>query len=134
MSKVTSNFSGSPSGSPLIIPPGPLSAATFESGMSAVEELQLLKAQVQDVVWVCNAVTRGDLSQKTTVPVQGVVMVQLNDFINTMVYLGTICEIHRALMRLRLTNSDNSPSKSLVPVGKSEWKGTSYFCYIYNHF
>jgi osomolarity two-component system, sensor histidine kinase NIK1 len=86
MSRITSSFDASPSGSPLVIPPGPLAAAAFESGMSAVEELRLLKAQVQDVARVCNAVARGDLSQKITVPVQGVVMVQLKDVINTMVY------------------------------------------------
>ncbi|GAB1522101.1 histidine kinase osmosensor [Rhizoctonia solani] len=72
-------------GSPLVLPPGPLSAAAFESGMSAVEELKLLKAQVQDVARVCKAVAEGDLSQKITVPVQGPVMVQLKDVINTMV-------------------------------------------------
>ena len=72
-------------GSPLVVPPGPLAAAAFESGLSAVEELRLLKAQVQDVARVCNAVARGDLSQKITVPVQGVVMVQLKEVINTMV-------------------------------------------------
>ncbi|KAN0129460.1 hypothetical protein V8E53_012642, partial [Lactarius tabidus] len=44
-----------------------------------------LKAQVQDVARVCNAVACGDLSQKITVPVQGVVMVQLKDVINGMV-------------------------------------------------
>jgi osomolarity two-component system, sensor histidine kinase NIK1 len=71
--------------SPLVIPMGPLAAAAFESGMSAVEELKLLKAQVQDIARVCNAVARGDLSQKITVPIQGVVMVQLKDIINTMV-------------------------------------------------
>jgi osomolarity two-component system, sensor histidine kinase NIK1 len=76
----------SPDSSPLVIPMGPLAAAAFESGMSAVEELKLLKAQVQDVARVCNAVARGDLSQKITVVVQGVVMVQLKDIINTMVY------------------------------------------------
>ncbi|KIJ38163.1 hypothetical protein M422DRAFT_176970 [Sphaerobolus stellatus SS14] len=75
----------SPDGSPLVIPPGPLTAAAFESGMSAVEELKLLKAQVQDVARVCKAVALGDLSQKITVPVQGSVMVQLKDVINTMV-------------------------------------------------
>ncbi|KAF8490126.1 hypothetical protein F5888DRAFT_1621258 [Russula emetica] len=53
--------------------------------MSAVEELRLLKTQVQDVARVCNAVARGDLSQKITVHVQGVVMVQLKDVINGMV-------------------------------------------------
>jgi osomolarity two-component system sensor histidine kinase NIK1 len=78
-------YNGLSNGSPLIIPPGPLATAAFESGMSAVEELRLLKAQVQDVARVCNAVARGDLSQKITVPVQGVVMVQLKDVINTMV-------------------------------------------------
>lgn len=85
MSRINSSFTGSPSGSPLVVPPGPLATAAFESGMSAVEELRLLKAQVQDVARVCNAVARGDLSQKITVPVQGVVMVQLKDVINTMV-------------------------------------------------
>ncbi|KAG6915218.1 hypothetical protein DXG01_012663 [Tephrocybe rancida] len=50
-----------------------------------VQELQLLKDQVQDVARVCNAIARGHLSQKITVPVQGVVMVQLKDVINTMV-------------------------------------------------
>jgi osomolarity two-component system sensor histidine kinase NIK1 len=53
--------------------------------MSAVEELRLLKAQVQDVARVCKAVADGDLTQKITVPVQGPVMVQLKDVINTMV-------------------------------------------------
>lgn len=49
----STNTSVSPTGSPLVVPPGPLSAAAFESGMSAVEELRLLKAQVQDVARVC---------------------------------------------------------------------------------
>jgi len=67
------------------VPPGLLSAAAFESGMSTVEELRLLKAQVSDVARVCKAVVDGDLTQKITVPVQGPVMVQLKDVINTMV-------------------------------------------------
>lgn len=65
--------------------PGPLAAAAFESWLSAIEELKLLKVQVQDVARVCNAVARGDLSQKITVPVQGVVMEQLKIVINDMV-------------------------------------------------
>lgn len=81
----TSPSASNDASSPLVVPMGPLAAAAFESGMSAVEELKLLKAQVQDVARVCNAVARGDLSQKITVPVQGVVMVQLKDVINTMV-------------------------------------------------
>ena len=86
MAKIAS-LSGPPVSSPMVIPPGPLAAAAFESGMSAVEELKLLKAQVQDVAKVCNAVARGDLSQKITVPVQGPVMVQLKEVINQMVSL-----------------------------------------------
>ena len=85
LGKITTVFKNTTAGSPQVVPPGPLTTAAFESGMSAVEELRLLKAQVQDVARVCNAVARGDLSQKITVPVQGVVMVQLKDVINGMV-------------------------------------------------
>jgi osomolarity two-component system, sensor histidine kinase NIK1 len=53
--------------------------------MSAIEELKLLKSQVQDVARVCSAVARGDLTQKITVQVEGVVMVELKEVINTMV-------------------------------------------------
>lgn len=81
----TSGVIPSPNGSPLVVPPGPLSAAAFESGLSAVEELRLLKAQVQDVARVCKAVADGDLTQKIEVGVQGPVMVQLKDVINSMV-------------------------------------------------
>ena len=84
ISKIVNMSTGDVS-SPLVVPPGPLAAAAFESGMSAVDELKLLKTQVQDVARVCNAVARGDLSQKITVPVQGVVMIQLKDVINAMV-------------------------------------------------
>ncbi|KAL7278312.1 hypothetical protein ACG7TL_008288 [Trametes sanguinea] len=84
ISKIVNMSSGDVT-SPLVVPPGPLAAAAFESGMSAVDELKLLKTQVQDVARVCNAVARGDLSQKITVPVQGVVMIQLKDVINAMV-------------------------------------------------
>ena len=57
----------------------------LDSLREQVQELQLLKDQVQDVARVCNAVARGDLSQKITVVVQGVVMVQLKGVINAMV-------------------------------------------------
>ena len=56
-----------------------------ESGLSAEEELRLLKAQVQDIARVCKAVALGDLTQHITVPVQGPVMVELKDIINQMV-------------------------------------------------
>jgi osomolarity two-component system, sensor histidine kinase NIK1 len=78
------NFAVSPSYLPLIVPPTPLST---EPALPALEELRLLKAQLGDVARVCNAVARGDLSHKITVPVRGTVMVQLKDIINTMVFI-----------------------------------------------
>lgn len=84
--------------SPMVIPPnGALAAAAFESGISAVEELRLLKAQVQDVARVCNAVACGDLSQKITVPVHGDVMVQLKEVINGMVRFHHSAFVYAAL-------------------------------------
>ena len=56
-----------------------------ESGLSAEEELILLKAQVQDIARVCKAVALGDLTQHIMVPVQGPVMVELKEIINQMV-------------------------------------------------
>lgn len=75
----------SPGESPLVVPPGPLSSAAFESRMTAIDELRLLKAQVSDIARVCNAVAHGDLTHRITVPVQGPLMVQLKDVVNTMV-------------------------------------------------
>ncbi len=72
--------------SPFIVPPGPLAVFISENNMSAVEELRLLKAQVSDVARVCNAVAHGDLTQRITVPTWGVVMTQVKDVVNTMVY------------------------------------------------
>ncbi|KAI0067399.1 hypothetical protein BV25DRAFT_1819727 [Artomyces pyxidatus] len=60
-------------------------AAPSENGMSATEELGLLKAQISDVARVCNAVKRGDFSQKISVPVEDEAMVQLKDTVNSMV-------------------------------------------------
>jgi len=79
---VPPQLSSSPS---VVAANGPLATAALESGLSAVEELRLLKQQVQDVARVCKAVADGDLSQKITVPVQGMVMVTLKEVINTMV-------------------------------------------------
>ena len=74
--------------SPSIVPThGPLATAAKEGDLSAMEELKLLKTQVQDVSRVCQAVARGDLSQKITLPVEGNVMIQLKEVINTMVRL-----------------------------------------------
>jgi len=123
MSRINNNFNNSHSGSPLVVPPGPLATAAFESGMSAVEELRLLKAQVQDVARVCNAVARGDLSQKITVPVQGVVMVQLKDVINTMVSPLMFHPEDYLMHIIRSTGWVSSPRRSLVLVKKLAQRG-----------
>ncbi|KAI0031298.1 hypothetical protein K488DRAFT_52367 [Vararia minispora EC-137] len=69
----------------MLVPPGPLATAAYESGMSAVDELRLLKDQIKAVASVCSAVARGDLSEKVTVPVHGTVMNELKEVINNMV-------------------------------------------------
>ena len=56
-----------------------------ESGMTAEKELELLKAQVQDIARVCKAVATGDLTQKIIVPVEGQAMTELKEIINSMV-------------------------------------------------
>ena len=85
MNQIGNAFGGSPDGSPLVVLPGPLTMAAFESGMSVVEELKPLKTKVQDVSRVCQAVAPSDLSQKIMIHIQGVVMVQLKDVIDMMV-------------------------------------------------
>ena len=77
----------SSSGTPLVSPSGPLSNTPFETdkNINAVDELRLVKAQVSDVVRVCDAVARGDLSSKIAVPVQGAFMAQVKDVVNGMV-------------------------------------------------
>lgn len=59
--------------------------ASSGASMSAEKELELLKAQVQDIMRVCKAVATGDLTQKIIVPVEGPTMVELKDIINNMV-------------------------------------------------
>ncbi|CED82845.1 protein-histidine kinase [Phaffia rhodozyma] len=62
-----------------------INSGAYESGLGPVEELRLLRAQVQDIARVCKAVAAGDLTQKIVVPVEGVVMIELKDIINSMV-------------------------------------------------
>ncbi|KAK7682164.1 hypothetical protein QCA50_014751 [Cerrena zonata] len=98
---------------PLIIPPGPLTNLAHESGMNAAEELKLLKQQVSDIARVCNAVSRGDLSRRITVPVQGAVMVQLKDVVNEMVdKLGQFAQ--------GMTRVLQDPDIRSTPSGQSE--------------
>ena len=85
--------------------------AVKEGDLSAMEELKLLKTQVQDVSRVCQAVARGDLSQKITVPVEGNVMIQLKEVINTSTSGVSNCMMRFSLlifMICRSTNSNNS--------------------------
>jgi HAMP domain-containing protein len=81
----TSLKTSSSSGTPLVVPPSPPSNTAFETDKSAVDELRLVKAQVSDIVRVCDAVARGDLSHKITVPVQDAFMAKVKDVINGMV-------------------------------------------------
>ena len=71
------------------------------NGISHVqEEHTLLQTHVQDVVRICAAVERGDLSQRITRPVRGPLATQLKDSINKMVCLHYIrrkeclCAVH----------------------------------------
>src|SRR6267154_6893973 len=86
---------------------------------------KLLKAQVQDVSRVCNAVARNDLSQKITVHVQGVVIILLKDVIDT-----TVCPFAYALPPLidihRFTNSLSLRKRLLVSYKKSAQKGRTW--------
>ncbi len=124
--KISSFSTPISSGSPSVVAiGGPLDIAARVSGMSAVEELKLLKDQVQDVARVCNAVANGDLSQKITVDVRGEVMVKLKDAINTMVRLCLLFAYpsHSLVILVRLKNLVNLPRKLLVFLKKSERKG-----------
>ncbi|KAL1410625.1 histidine kinase osmosensor [Vanrija albida] len=60
-------------------------SSTADTALSADKELELLKAQVQDIARVCKAVATGDLTQKIIVPVEGQAMTELKDIINSMV-------------------------------------------------
>lgn len=73
---------------PTSIPRGPLAMADDDDddgGLSAVDELRLINSLVSDIARVCQAVTRGDLSQRITVPSQGAVMTKFKDGVNAMV-------------------------------------------------
>lgn len=53
--------------------------------LSVEEELQMIKAIVQDAVRVCNAILRGDFTQRMTVQVLGIVPFQIKERINILV-------------------------------------------------
>ncbi|KXN86097.1 Hybrid signal transduction histidine kinase J [Leucoagaricus sp. SymC.cos] len=106
------NSSGS---SPMIVPSmGPLTHAAFESGILAMEELKLLKAQVQDVACVCNTVAKGDLSQKIIVPVQGVLYFCLPHLLRALT-----AEVTRVTLEVRAQGKLGS--QAYVPDVKGVW-------------
>jgi hypothetical protein len=70
---------------PLVVPPDLLCAAETDMAMDPVEELRLIKAEISDVVRVCNAVANGDLSHRVYVAVNGPFMTQVKDVVNSMV-------------------------------------------------
>ncbi|KAH8924750.1 hypothetical protein BT69DRAFT_1308102 [Atractiella rhizophila] len=62
-------------------------------GLSAEQELTLLKAQIQDIARVCKSVAVGDFAQKIEIPVQGHDLVQIKDCMNDFVSrLGNFAE------------------------------------------
>ncbi|KAH8919717.1 hypothetical protein BT69DRAFT_1313223 [Atractiella rhizophila] len=62
-------------------------------GLSAEQELILLKAQIQDIARVCKSVAVGDLAQKIEIPVQGHDLVQIKDCMNDFISrLGTFAD------------------------------------------
>lgn len=109
------NLSALPSNSPLV------SEAEFESGLSAAEELELLKVQVVEVARVCNAVSSGDLSQRITFPVQGVFIAQVNDAINKMV--DKLDQFSKEVIRVALDvgNQGELGSQIHVPDVEGVW-------------
>jgi osomolarity two-component system sensor histidine kinase NIK1 len=77
-------FSDAWDNSPSIVDPhGPLAKVAQFSGLSAVEEIGLLKAQVEDVSRVCKTVALDNFSQKITVQAKGEVIAQLKDLISS---------------------------------------------------
>ncbi|KIY74406.1 hypothetical protein CYLTODRAFT_484718 [Cylindrobasidium torrendii FP15055 ss-10] len=65
--------------------PATRDSKTAERGLTATDELELLKTQVQDVARVCNSVAIGDLSKKITIEVHSDAMSNLKAAVNSMV-------------------------------------------------
>lgn len=71
--------------SPPAVPSASIAEGNVEDEMNTDEELKMLKTQLSDVARVCDAVSRGDLSQKITTAVNGAVMIQLKETVDNMV-------------------------------------------------
>ena len=151
MSKLSSTFTGSPSGSPLVVPPGPLAAAAFESGMSGFDEecqcayhtfmryvaktlnnysqkiANNLTDQVRSISEVTKAVALGDLGKTVEVDVQGE-MLDLKMTVNSMVaQLSTLAdEVTR--VSLEVGTEGLLGGQAFVPDVEGMWKVSFPVC------
>ncbi|KAG5650276.1 hypothetical protein H0H81_012766 [Sphagnurus paluster] len=130
---------GSSTRTPWVIPLPPEFTPTFSSpheevkfpcaqfeALSALrnqaEEIQWLNYQVSDVARVCSAVACGDLSQRVTVPVQGTLMVQLKDVVNTMA--ENLDQVAKEIVRVSLEIGAEGTlfEQAVVPTVQGTWK------------
>ncbi|KAI0084582.1 hypothetical protein BDY19DRAFT_971110 [Irpex rosettiformis] len=99
------------------VPPDPPDESMIPS---AVEELRYLMTGVQHAAKVCNAISRGDLSHRITVPCRGVVAVQLREIINYMVE----CLARFAEESTRVYLEVNSTGSLSLPADEKNMEGT----------
>ncbi|KAF8308501.1 hypothetical protein DL93DRAFT_2086853 [Clavulina sp. PMI_390] len=102
--------------------PSLLRLSDTQAELSPLEELRLLKAQVQDLTRVCQAVASGDLSQRVTIPVEDKAMVQLKDAINDIVTQSSqaVSEVTRLVVEI---GSGGTLGGSTTAMGV-EYKGS----------
>nr|ODO02759.1 atypical/HisK protein kinase [Cryptococcus depauperatus CBS 7855] len=93
-----------------------------DSGMSAEKELELLKAQVQDIARVCKAVATGDLTQKIIVPVKGQAMTELKNIINAMVDRLQTFAVEVERVSLEVGTEGKLGGQAVVPNVEGTWK------------
>ncbi|WWD17869.1 hypothetical protein CI109_102313 [Kwoniella shandongensis] len=102
--------------------PGAASWSVGDSGMSAEKELELLKAQVQDIARVCKAVATGDLTQKIIVPVEGQAMTELKNIINAMVDRLQTFAVEVERVSLEVGTEGKLGGQAVVPNVEGTWK------------
>lgn len=98
------------------------SESAGDSGMSAEKELELLKAQVQDIARVCKAVATGDLTQKIIVPVKGQTMTELKNIINAMVDRLQTFAVEVERVSLEVGTEGKLGGQAVVPNVEGTWK------------
>lgn len=97
------------------------SSSCASSNMTAEKELELLKAQVQDIMRVCKAVATGDLTQKIIVPVEGPTMVELKDIINGMVDQLSVFATEVERVSLEVGTRGILGGQIVVPGSEGSW-------------